>query len=687
MAITKVGTDVVQTNGSSKPLQFNHTTVSTTNGLFVVTVGVENANETGTWTITYGGNPASGIIEAQQGTGFCQNAIVAYWFQADLPSPGSNQVSINFSGTAGSLELSASGTQYEGVDQSLASSDTTNQTSGTTIQNDVTIGSGDLACSAVGCGNAGTFTHNASQVELYDYQDSSSGSAGTELIATGSLSALTSTFSGSVNRLARACAVFNEAAAGPSYTQASFRGKHDTGGETSTDWIAALNTNFGYPADTTFRIRFLVQETLDLAESDVSFQLQYNLGGAGWNNVTGSSSVARSTAGGLTEGGDTTQQIGSGTFVTPNAGQDETDGVAGGTALDFTTTPNQEVELEFCLQLRSADTSPGNTVQFRLQKDGGDLDAYSNTPTVTVVEAVYTQASFRGKRDTGSESSTDWIAAANTDWTQEVDANFRVRFLVQETADVPDANVEFQLQYNLGGAGWNDVNGSSSVIRSSAGQLTDGGNTTQQLGTGTFVTPNAGQDEANGLAGGASLDFSWTTNQEVELEYCVQLRSADTSEGNTVQLRLVKEADEVLDTYSNTPTITRPSTPTITSVGGDNSFSEAEEDVEIVGTNFYDTQGAGKVELCPSSTYGSAVTQSVQSWGASSILFDVVMGGLSTGINYLFVTNRYGLRNATGVAVTITAQPISQGLFKTSNLQGTITSGGLTTTAFMVRDE
>jgi hypothetical protein len=298
----------------------------------------------------------------------------------------------------------------------------------------------------------------------------------------------------------------------------------------------------------------------------------------------------------------------------------------------------------------------------------------------------YTQESFRGKEDAGGESDTTWIAALNTNFTWPQDTNLRMRFLVQETADVAEADVSFQLQYNHNGGGWNNVTGSSSVARSSAGGLTEGGNTTQQIGSGTFVTPNGGQDESDGIAGGSSLDFTTTVNQEVELEFCFQIRSADTSGGDTIQFRLIKDGSP-LDAYTNTPTVTLPSPPSITSVGGDDEFNDEEEDVVIVGSNFYATQGSGKVELCPSSTYGSAVEQTVALWGASQIDFDVVMGGLSLGTNYLFVTNDDDLRNATGFPVNIVAAPISEGLFKTTGIQGTITAAGLTVSAFLISDE
>lgn len=517
MAITRVGTNAVSTNGTSIPHQFNHTLVAGSNRLIIVYVGVENEFETGTWTVTYGGETMN-IVEAQQGAGFANNALVCWLGEGDLPGTGSNQVSISFSGSTGQLEISAECAQYAGVDTSAVSdSDTANNTNQTSITNTVTIAAGDLACSTCSLGASAALSWNNSQNELTDYTDTSSQFGSADLIATGSLSSLNTSWSGAINRQARACAVFSEAPTGGNYNQASFRAKNDNGGETSTDWIAALNAN----------------------------------------------------------------------------------------------------------------------------------------------------------------------------WSQLQDANFRVRFLVQEEDDVADADVSFQLQYNLNSGGWNDVDGSSSVVRSSAGDLTEGGDTTQQIGSGTFVTPNAGQDESDGLTGGTSLDFTTTANQEVELEYCMQVRSADTSGGDSIQLRLWNaKTSATLGTYANTPTITVPQVPTITSVE-DGVLVETETDVDLVGTNFEGTQGSGKVEMCPSSTYsaGSAVEQSVNTWSATQINFDVELGSLDLGVNYMFVTNNSALRNATGFSVIITAGPISTGFWRPVSIQNTITSAGVTAVTFLVTDE
>jgi len=186
-------------------------------------------------------------------------------------------------------------------------------------------------------------------------------------------------------------------------------------------------------------------------------------------------------------------------------------------------------------------------------------------------DPIFDQDSFRGREDDGSETAATWIAAANTDWTQNVDANFRIRFLIQETNGGPNNNSQLQLQYNKNSGGWNDVNGTSSNAQSSLStHFADDDNTTQQLGSGTFITPNSGMDEDNGLAGELN-DIDFAGNDEVEVEYCLQLLSADVADGDTIQFRVLVDSTAISAT--NTPTVT---------VNEPTQFSSTREEVSAI---------------------------------------------------------------------------------------------------------
>ena len=95
------------------------------------------------------------------------------------------------------------------------------------------------------------------------------------------------------------------------------------------------------------------------------------------------------------------------------------------------------------------------------------------------------------------------------------------------------------------------------MVRASASShVADAADTTQLIGAGTFVTPNDGFDEANGVVGGTDLDGSGS--DEVELEFCVQFRSTDLSGGDTVDLRVVESDGTAFDTYTQVPRWTVP---------------------------------------------------------------------------------------------------------------------------------
>ena len=71
--------------------------------------------------------------------------------------------------------------------------------------------------------------------------------------------------------------------------------------------------------------------------------------------------------------------------------------------------------------------------------------------------AVRQQDAFRGRNDDGTEATATWIALINTNWSQAVDVNFRVRFNIHQSSGGGGPLV-CQLQYNLASAGWVAVN-------------------------------------------------------------------------------------------------------------------------------------------------------------------------------------------------------------------------------------
>ncbi len=171
----------------------------------------------------------------------------------------------------------------------------------------------------------------------------------------------------------------------------------------------------------------------------------------------------------------------------------------------------------------------------------------------TMTNPTFVQSAFRGRSgDTVTlNDNTTWAAALNTNWSQMVDATFRVRFEVEETATANQNNtLSPQLEYNLNGAGWNAVNASSNVVRAVAsGQFNEGDATTNILSSSAlgFLASTGSED---GLAGSVTL-----SNQQTEAEFAIQIRSVDVSNNDSIQLR-ISNAGTALNTYSQTPTVT-----------------------------------------------------------------------------------------------------------------------------------
>jgi hypothetical protein len=164
-----------------------------------------------------------------------------------------------------------------------------------------------------------------------------------------------------------------------------------------------------------------------------------------------------------------------------------------------------------------------------------------------------TLVAYRGRNDDGNETTATWKRAQDVPWIQTKDVNLRVRFLQQKTDAGALNNLDIQLQYSHNGGAFTSVTATSNVVRSSASaNLADAANLTQQLtgGTGTFQGAT-GFDEVNGICGGNSMDIAGSGN--FETEFCVQVRSADVADGDTIQLRTINsDTGNPWDVYSAT---------------------------------------------------------------------------------------------------------------------------------------
>lgn len=182
-------------------------------------------------------------------------------------------------------------------------------------------------------------------------------------------------------------------------------------------------------------------------------------------------------------------------------------------------------------------------------------------PGVAAATAVLTQTTFRGRNDDGSETTATWKATAGTDWTQPVDTNFRIRFNINASTAAPSSPQAFKFMYSHNGGAYAPIATASSVVRPSASaNFADAALTTEQLaGAGTF---NAGRmDSSSGSANG--FINAPAVGQDTEIEACLQLRSVDVANGDTVNLRAYAAGPVPLNAYTDTPTITVSGVPAV----------------------------------------------------------------------------------------------------------------------------
>jgi hypothetical protein len=165
---------------------------------------------------------------------------------------------------------------------------------------------------------------------------------------------------------------------------------------------------------------------------------------------------------------------------------------------------------------------------------------------------AFTQLTFRGRNDDGSESGATWKATQGTDWTQDTGLNFRVRFRIDETNSRAWTNKVWNLYYQKNAGGYSAVTDSTPVKFSLSSNFVDGADCTTQLtgGSGTFVTDNNGMKEASGGA-----TNSGTADYLFEVEFCLQLDAAQLVTNDTINLRIY-DGSAAIAAYTDTPVIT-----------------------------------------------------------------------------------------------------------------------------------
>jgi hypothetical protein len=157
--------------------------------------------------------------------------------------------------------------------------------------------------------------------------------------------------------------------------------------------VANINTGATLEVDTAYGCQVRVYNS-GAATTEDTWQWQYNKNSAGWNNITGASSVVQALAtGDFADGDDVTEYLGwstnpngSGTWISNNNAALETDGTL---VLAAALGAGQAFETHLNFQIIGSDVADEDTIQLRIvYEDGTALNTYSNTPTITVNKAA-----------------------------------------------------------------------------------------------------------------------------------------------------------------------------------------------------------------------------------------------------------------------------------------------------------
>jgi len=357
------------------------------------------------------------------------------------------------------------------------------------------------------------------------------------------------------------------------------------------------------------------------ASSSQTYQLEYNVEGAGWNDVNGSSANVRAFASGdVDDATSTTERLTSSSRTFANSILDEVNG-----AIDLAAGAISDNELYFSIEFRSADLSGNERIEFRVTAPTDTVDMQT-TPIADVDGDTDIRQSFYRfcqPVDGGVHNGWDLVGTENVSFEIVLDTDYALVVKITNRGDAA-ASQAYQLEYNVDAAGWNDVNATSSNVR----PIDSGGDDDD-----TFVNERL-TDTQNGYGfdvldeiDGEITAFVVEDDRDYELYFALEFRSADLSGGETIEFRVTAPTDAV--SIDITPTATVPGGG-LKTAAGTITFSG---DLTAIGSN---------IQLTPTGT--------------------ITLSGDLAGIGQSFAF-------ATGT-ITMTGACVSRG---TTNARGTIT--------------
>ncbi len=169
---------------------------------------------------------------------------------------------------------------------------------------------------------------------------------------------------------------------------------------------------------------------------------------------------------------------------------------------------------------------------------------------MTHLATILEQTSARGRNDDGSESAATWKAAINTSFDLDIasgDVRFRHRFLISDTGGGGKSDFAEEIQFRINGGTWTNVGAATSVRWAASSHYIDDDDTTEQMsGSRPFEGTNSAMTENNFTGSSTEPDLdSIAGGVEFECEFMLILLSADVSAGDTVNLRIRENANDL----------------------------------------------------------------------------------------------------------------------------------------------
>ncbi len=146
------------------------------------------------------------------------------------------------------------------------------------------------------------------------------------------------------------------------------------------------------------------------------------------------------------------------------------------------------------------------------------------------------------------------VGSEDTSFEITLDTDYCIIIKTGNDGDM-SASGDYQVQIDIdGAASWNDVNATSSNVRSTASGDTDGAtSTTERLGTSAETFTNSVLDEVDGLIG-----TNLGGHIEDEFYFAINFRSAELSGGESIEFRLTTGGSTFTHNVTLTATVAVP---------------------------------------------------------------------------------------------------------------------------------